>query len=163
MSSLSDDIKKAFQPSGDLARVRIEAAKTLNRDEHKSFKKISEKFDAQRRYLRRAFELDYGQRVAVERRRLINKAGSIKRDFVPRFLGNDGFNKDVINRQAQINVRTAHRNDLASIDRRETEAIRTLVENAQSRVALREKPIKDFQKSVDRRSGVERRKRNWSR
>lgn len=163
MSSLSDDIKKAFQPSSDLARVRIEAAQTLNRDEYKSYKKISEKFEAQRRYLRRAFELDYGQRVAVERRRLINKAGSVKRDFVPRFLGNDGFNKDVINRQAQINLRTAHRNDLSSIDRRETEAIRALVENAQSRVALREKPIKDFQKSVDRRSGTERRKRDWSR
>ena len=117
MSSFSDDIQRAFQPQSDLERLRLEAARTLNRTEWASYKEASNSFDAQRRYVRRSYELEYPARIAEERKRLINKAGSIKRNFVPRFLGNDAFNADAINRRAQMNVRAAHKNDLKRIDR----------------------------------------------
>lgn len=163
MSSLSDDIKKAFQPQSDLEHLRIEAFRTLNRKEAKQYQKIANEFDAQRRYVKRSFEMEYPSRVSEERRQLINKAGSIKRGFVPRFLGGDGFNKDAINRQAQMNVRAVRKRDLARIDKSEVESIRSMLESSQARSALREKPIKDFLKAVDRRSGQERRTRSWKR
>ena len=163
MSSFSDDIQRAFQPQSDLERLRVEAARTLNRTEWASYKKASNSFDAQRRYVRRSFELEYPARIAEERKRLIDKAGSIKRNFVPRFLGSDGFNADAINRRARMNVRAAHKNDLKRIDQQEMQSIRSMLETSQARKQLREKPMRDFQKAADRRSGRERRVRTQSR
>lgn len=163
MSRLSDEIRRAFEPQSDLERLRLEAVRTLNRDEAKLYQKSVSEFEAQRRYVKRTYELEYAARVSKEKARLIDKAGSVKRDFAPRFLGTDGFNKDAINRQAQMAVRTAHRRDLAEIDQREAESIRSILKNSRAHKALREKPIKDFQNAVDRRSGVERRTRSWSR
>lgn len=52
---------------------------------------------------------------------------------------------------------------MARIDQRECDAIRPMLENAQVRIQAREKPIKDFQKAVDRRLGEDRRVQSWSR
>jgi len=163
MPSLSDEIKKAFQPQSDLELLRIEVFRTLNREEAKEYRKIASEFDAQRRDVRRSFEAEYSSRVSEERRQLINKAGSIKRELVPRFLGSDGFNKDAINRQAQMTVRSAKKRDLARIDQSEAASIRSMLERSQARSTLREKPTNDFLKAVDRRSGQERRTRSWNR
>jgi hypothetical protein len=163
MPSLSDEIKNAFVPQGELGRLRLEASRTLNREETKLYRKATEEFDAQRRYVRRSFELEYSARVSEERTRLINEAGAVKRSLVPRFLGTDGFNKDAINRQAQINVRALKKRDLDQIDQREAESIRSMLEASHARASQREKPTRDFQKAVDRRSDPERRVRTWSR
>ena len=163
MPSLSDEIKSAFFPQTDLGRLRLEASRTLNREETKLYRKATEEFDAQRRYVRRSFEQEYPARVSEERRRLINAAGAVRRSLVPRFLGTDGFNKDAINRQAQMNVRAAHKRDLFHIDQLEAESIRSMLEASHARATQREKPMRDFQKAVDRRSGLERRVRARSR
>lgn len=163
MSSLSDDIKKAFPPQSDLERLRLEAFRTLNRDEARQYRRAANEFDAQRRFVRRSYELEYSARIAEERKRLIDKAGAVKLGLVPRFFGTDGFNKAAINRRAQMNVRAAQKRDLAKIDQREAETIRSMLETSHARTQLREKPIRDFQKAADRRSGFERRVRTWSR
>lgn len=163
MSSLTDEVKDLFQPRSELLDLRLKAAKVLNNEEWAAYKKVAEMLDGERRYTKRALELEYADRVSDAQRRLINKAGSVKRRFVDRRFGSDPFNKREINRQAQLEVRAAHRQDLARIDQRECDAIRPMLENAQARTALREKPIKDFQKAVDRRSGEDRRVRSWSR
>lgn len=163
MPSLSDEVKNSFAPRGELGRLRLEASRTLNREETRLYHKAAKEFDAQRRYVRRSFELEYSTRVSEERRRLINEAGAVKRSLVPRFVGTDGFNKDAINRQAQMNVRAMKKRDLDQIDKREAESIRSMLEASHARAPQREKLVKDFQKAVDRRSGLERRVQTQSR
>ena len=163
MSGLSDEVKSAFFPQSDLARLRLDASRMLNREETERYRKAAKEFDAQRRYVKRSYELEYSARVTQEKMRLINEAGAVKRGLVPRFLGSDGFNKDAINRRAQMNVRAAHKRELARIDQREAESIRSMMDASQARVPQLESPKQDFQKAVDRRLGVERRVRSWSR
>ena len=115
MTSLTNEVKGLFQPRSDLLELRKEAARALNTDEWKAYKKVVEKIDGERRITKRQFELEYTK------------------------------------------------NDLTRIDQKECEELRPMLENAQARVEQREKPIKDFQKAVDRRSGQDRRVRSWSR
>lgn len=163
MTSLSKEVKDLFQPRSDLFDLRRQAAKILNKEEWTAYKKQADKFDGERRYVKRAYELEYPARIAKARRRLINEAGSVKRRLVHKVFGSDVFDKNEINRRAQMNVRRAHHSDLSRIDQRECDALRTMLNKSQNLTAQREKPIKDFQKAVDRRSGQERRTRSWSR
>lgn len=163
MPSLTDEVKRYFAPHSKLLEMRREAARALNGDEWTAYKKASEKLDGERRFTKRTFELEYADRVSEAQRRLIQKAGTVKRRLVDRRFGFDPFNKQQINRQAQLEVRSAHQQDMAHIDDRECNAIRKMLDGAKARVQAREKPIKDFQKAVDRRSGEERRVRSWSR
>lgn len=163
MSGLTDEVKDLFKPRSDLLELRKEAARVLNNEEWKTYKKVVENLGGDRRYTKRAFELEYADRVSKAQRRLINKAGSVKRRLVDKRFGSDPFNKHEINRQAQLEVRASHRQDMARIDQRECDAIRPMLENAQVRIQAREKPIKDFQKAVDRRLGEDRRVQSWSR
>lgn len=163
MSSLTDEVKGLFEPRGELFKLRKQAAQVLNQEEWKVFKKAAETFEGKRRFTKRQYEIDYSTRVDQERRRLIKDAGSVKRNLIFKRFGADGFNKDEINRRAHIAVRHAHEQDMARIDDRECGAIRTILENAKSRSVLREKPIIDFQKAVDRRSGKDRRERSRDR
>jgi hypothetical protein len=163
MSSLTDEVKDLFKPRSELLELRKEAARILNNDEWAAYKKESAKLDGKRRYTKRTLELEYADRVSQAQRRIINKAGSVKRRLVDRRFGLDQFNKHETNRQAQLEVRAAHQQDMARIDQRECDILRGMIENAKERVQAREKPIKDFQKAVDRRSGEDRRVRSWSR
>jgi len=163
MTSLTNEVKDLFQPRSDLLALRKEAARILNDGEWVAYKKVAKEFDGKRRFTERQYELDYPSRVNEVRRRLINEAGSVKRGLVFKRYASDGFNKDEINRRAHMEVRAAHKNDLTRIDQQECEALRPMLENAHERVEQREKPIKDFQKAVDRRSGQDRRVRSWSR
>lgn len=163
MSSLTEEVKGLFAPRSKLLELRKEAARVLNNDEWAAFKKTSKNLDDERRYTKRTFELEYADRVSKTERHLIHKAGSVKRRLVDRRFGSDPFGKQEINRQAQLEVRSAYKQDMARIDDRECDAIRTMLDGAKARVEAREKPIKDFQKAVDRRSGEDRRVRSWSR
>ncbi len=163
MTSLSQEVKDLFQPRSDLFDLRRQAATILNKEEWAAYKKQADKFDGERRYVKRAYELEYPARIAKAQRRLINEAGSVKRRLVHKVFGADAFDKNEINRRAQMNVRRAHNNDLARIDQRECNLLRTMLNKSQNLTAQREKPIKDFQRAVDRRSGQERRMRSRSR
>ncbi len=163
MTRLTEEVKDLFKPRGDLFDLRREAAKVLSNDEWAEYKKQAEKFDGERRYVKRAYEHEYPARFAKAQRRLINEAGSVKRRLVYKVFGSDTFDKGEINRRAQMNVRRAHNNDLARIDQREGDVLRSMLSKAQKHSKEREKPIKDFQKTVDRRAGPDRRVRSWNR
>ncbi len=106
MSSLTDEVKGLFEPRSKLLELRREAAGVLNNDEWAAFKMTSEKLDGERRYTKRTFELEYSDRVSEAQRRLIHKAGSVKQRLVDRRFSSDPFNKQEINRQAQLEVRS---------------------------------------------------------
>ena len=78
---------------------------------------------------------------------------------MPRWVGRDRFNKGLIDRQARLEVLQAHRSDLARIDREEAHELQTLLERAGQRGEAREKPLREFARATDRRSGPDRRMR----
>lgn len=163
MSELSDQVRDNFKPRGELYELRHQLARVMNKDEWDKYRSVSKNFADRRSYTERAFELDYQSRFDQVRQRLIDEAGSIKRRFVPKFIGADNFNKSEINRRAQNQVCDAHAKDMARIDIDESRELRAMLESSDSRIQQREKPIKDFQKAVDRRSGPDRRVRSWTR
>lgn len=163
MSELSDQVRDHFKPRGELYELRHQLARVMNQEEWEKYRKVSKSFTGKRRYTERAFELDEPARIDEARQRLINEAGSIKRNFVPKFLGADNFDKTEINRRAQNQVRDAHAKDMTRIDVEESTELRSMLENSAQRIQQREKPVKDFQNAVDRRLGEDRRTRSWSR
>ena len=163
MSELSDQVRAHSKPRGDLYELRHKLARVMNETEWQEFRKVTEEFGGKRIFAKRAFELNYNQHFDQARQRLIDEAGSVKRHFVPRFMGSDNFDKTEINRRADREVRDAHNKELARIDIAETGVLRDMLENCEKRVMQREKPLRDFQKAVDRRVGPDRRVRSWSR
>lgn len=163
MSELSDQVRDHFKPRGELYELRHQLAHVMDKEEWDKYRRVSKNFADKRRYTERAFALDYTSRIDQARQRLIDEAGSIKRHFVPKFIGADNFDKSDINRRAQNHVRDAHAKDMARIDIQESKELRSMLESSDSRTQQREKPRKDFQKAVDRRSGPDRRVRSWSR
>lgn len=163
MSELSDQVRAHFKPRGELYELRHKLAKTMNKEEWQSYRDVSKEFDDKRRYVKRAYELDYAGRVGAVQQRLIDEAGSIKRRFVPKFMGADNFDKSEINRRAQSEVRDAHAKDIARIDKQESKVLRSMLESSAGRTQQKEKPKKDFQKAVNRRAGQDRRARSWGR
>ncbi|RLK00688.1 hypothetical protein [Ruegeria conchae] len=163
MPESSNELRAHFNPKGELYELRHQLARVMNNKEWKTYSKIAGDFDAKRRYTERAFQLDRNLRFQETRKRLIDEAGSVKRQFTPKFFGADNFDKNDINRRAKAQVIDAHKKDMARIDRDETEVLRTMLETCEKRAFKREEVKRDFQKSVDRRSGYERRQRSWSR
>lgn len=162
MSELSDQVRASFKPRGELYELRHKLASVMNKDEWSEYRKVSKNFEAKRIYAKRASELDYDRQFDEARQRLIKDAGSVKRHFVPKFMGSDNFDKTEINRRADQQVREAHAKGMARIDIEESKELRSMLENCSSRVQQKEKPRKDFQKAVDRRSSLDRRVRSWS-
>lgn len=158
MSELVDEIRQTF----NLEKLRLEAAKKLNADEWPAFDKMRQEHEGQRRFAKRAYDLEYDERVAMARVRLINKAGAKDRSFKPPWAGDDRFNKDAINRQAHREVRHAYLKDLVRIDREEARDITQMIDASEHSRMAREKPRRDFEKATDRRSGPDRRIRKRS-
>lgn len=65
MSEFSEELRAQFNPKGELYELRHELARVMNNQEWQDYSKVSQKFDAKRRYAERAFELDYPSRFAT--------------------------------------------------------------------------------------------------
>ena len=156
MTSLADEIKHTI----NLEKLRLDAAKKLSKEEWPAFEKMRHEYEGQRRFAKRAYDLEYDERVAMARVRLINKAGQKDLTLKPRWFGNDRFDKDAINRQAHRAVRHAYLNDLVRIDREEAHDITQMIDSSDYARAVREKPRRDFARATNRRSGQDRRTRS---
>jgi hypothetical protein len=163
MSKLSDQVRDHFEPRGELHQVRHALAKTMNPEEWVTYREVSKNFEDTRRMTNRTFELDYAARVDEVQRHLIDEAASVKRNHVPRFFGSASFDKTEINQRAQNEVRAAHTKEIAGIDKQECGILRGMLEDAQARAILQEKPLRDFQNAADRRNGQDRRVQSWTR
>lgn len=152
----TDNTQQLKQTYGK-ATLEREAARNLTGIEWKQFRQIKQKYDDQRKFENRAYELEYKTRVEVIRKRLINKAGEKNRDFKHRWFGSDGFDKSALTRQAQRQVRGEHRSFLDHLEKKEMAEIDGLLDGAGHRQKQREKPKNDFARAADRRDGQDRR------
>lgn len=105
---------------------------------------------------RESYRSDYAGRVDNVRRELIKKAGS-KTFEHPTPFGVDKFNPDRINREAQRIVRNRHAQKMATILNVETSGYEALCERIQTRDQVKDLARDEFKRSVDRRTGQERR------
>lgn len=156
MTSLVDQVRLAF----DLAALRQEAGRNLSADDWRQYQTINETHDERRRAVEQIFAQTYDERVAVVRQRLIEEAGLKRLDYVPRLVGRDRFDGEVIERQARLQVSHDYRSSIERIDRDEARQIEALLARADQRNRAREVPLRDFTRAADRRGGPDRRKRH---
>ena len=156
------NIRDALKRTFDLASLRHEAKKDLNAHEWRQYQIIKKSFNDQRRDLQTQFEVHYDRRIADERQRLIEQAGSKGKSLKHRWFGHDPFNKEAIHRQAHIRVLSRHHRQMTDIDEREKEALQTLLDRCEKRIALRDKPKTDFNRTADRRQEKNRRQSDRS-
>ena len=104
-----------------------------------------------------AFRREYGTRVEVARRQIINEAGAKTKDLVDQRYGQDLFSASDILRQAQREVRHEHEQLIARLQHEESTALEALMVDALRCNNIRGKPRQAFKRATDRRSGQDRR------
>ena len=126
-------LTKAIKLTFDHASLRYEASKKLTAEEWKAYQQIRQRGEAERRHAERLYRDEYQTRVESERQNLLRAAGAKSIDLKPRFTGIDRFDKAALNRQAHRNVRQLHYWDMVKLDKREDEALRALLAQADQR------------------------------
>lgn len=107
--------------------------------------------------LNKTYEAEYKTRVTQETRRLQRQAGSPTRTLKPKYLGIDQFDKTSLKQQAVRNVENRHHARIALVEKREEDSVEKLVEKAKARRQLKGQPTQAFNRTTDRRSGIDRR------
>lgn len=121
-TSPSLDLERTFE----LASLRFEA-RTLSGDDWHRFREIQAQYQAERQEKDWAFRREYGTRVEAARTKLLNDAGERTNDHKPCFGRHDRFDAGALERQAHRQVRDEHFRELARLEVRECEELRSLV------------------------------------
>lgn len=146
--NISEELKSKF----DLASMRREA-KILRRDvDWEQGREIKDRFDKERKETDKDYFDTYANRVSDVTKDLINKAGEKKRDFVPRWLGVDRFDKTELSAQAHETVQSDHHARIQSIDLREASELDGLLSRVTQRDQIRQENKQAFDRASDRRS-----------
>lgn len=129
----------------------------LNGREWNSYQKMVKTQKAEIDKVKQTYKDQYQTRVEQARLRLINKAGRKTREFKPRWIGDDLFNKDAINRQAHRDVQNAHQRHIQTLNSSHLDKQQAFIDRSASRQAQQGKPTREFNRKVDRRNSDERR------
>ena len=151
--NISEELHQTFQ----LAALRKEARSLRTSSDWEEGNKIIKHYEREHKKLNKQYYDEYDSRVEKVTQNLIDKAGSKEKNFVNRIFGADNFDKRAIYRQAHRSVQHDHQRRVSALSEQESSELETLTQKATQRDMLREKPKRDFTKSVDRRSGSERR------
>lgn len=151
--SLSSKIRLVFME----ASLQRDAAMGLRADDWARYREIKEQYDRRLAQENDRFQKEYGERVAVAKRGLIEQAAEKRRPFVPRFLGHDRFDRGEIDRLAHRAVRLQHQTNLEGLEGSRQEQLHKLLSKAADRQELAQAARRDFVRATNRRSGEERR------
>ncbi|MEL7281858.1 MAG: hypothetical protein AAGK79_15980 [Pseudomonadota bacterium] len=110
-----------------------------------------------------AYRQTYSTRVADETKRLLRKDGSKTRELKPTAGVVDRFNGNKLRLQAEKNVRGHHKIDMANLREAELKDEDTLFARVEKRNGIRGEAKRAFNRSTDRRSGLDRRQRTRER
>jgi len=150
---LGEEVRLAFR----LATLRREASTVKTGPQWERTRAIGERCERLREEEKKLYRERYLTRVEVARKRLSNDAGKKTREYKPRFVGEDRLDKDALWRQAGREVKAAHRRRLAMIDREEARGLDQEMKRAYGENRCRNVAREDFNKTVDRRTSMERR------
>lgn len=147
VESTRDELRRIF----DLAALRLQAKRLRTGQDWQDARAVTERFEKARAREEDAYRREYPVRVEMERRRLIDEAGSKRREFNHPFAGRDRFDKDAIQRQAERNVRGAHHARMASLDTEEARGIEAVMNRAEGKTRLKDMAQQEFARATDRR------------
>lgn len=155
----SDDLKK-LDVKLQLKQISREGSEALEAEEKKAFESISERYEKMRIKEEQLYRAEYKTRVEVERRNLIDKAGSKTIQPAPRFAFGDRFNNRDLTRQAQLNVRSQHNQTMGRLDAQELKESKTFLEDSSKSKEFKEvfKQSAERRRSETRRQSPERRR-----
>lgn len=151
--AIGNELRRAFH----LAAMRKEYKDILTGRQRQQARELIERCDAARKREGSLYEARFLTRVEEARRKLIDQAGAIKKEFKPGWMGEDRFNKAATLRQAQRDVRAHHQRRIARIDSQESTQLSGLLTKARKENRIQGKARDAFNKTVDRRGGLERR------
>lgn len=143
-----------------LKSIRREGPELLKGREREDFTNIAEKFDKHRTSAEQLYRAEYKTRVEVERRALMDRAGSKSWDHKPVFGMVDKFNRRDLTRQAQLNVRADHQRTMERLDRQELNETEGFLDKSSRRKEYLEafKQSSGRRRAQTRRESVERRR-----
>lgn len=151
--NLSEELKRTF----NLLSVRREAEALRTKEDWEALKEIRSRYKNETEHKVQEYEETYEAKTNAEVKKLMDKAGSDNLDFTHPDVANDAFKKERLIRQAHKQVQYEHEKEMGQLADNEIEEIEALIEKAQSRDALFGKAEQDFNQTVDRRDGQERR------
>ncbi len=151
--TIGGELRRAFH----LASMRKEYKDILTGRQREQARKLIERCEDLRKREDSLYEARFLTRVEEARRKLINQAGAVRKEFKPGWMGEDRFNKAATLRQAQRDVRAHHQRRIARIDSHESAQLSGLLNRARKENRIQGKARDAFNKTVDRRGGLERR------
>lgn len=151
--SLTQELKQTFH----LHALRRQANMALTGRQWGKHTALKNRCEKARRDERRLFDERYETRIRQEYKKLLHEQNGKVKEFKPRWAQHDNFNKKALLAQSDTNVRGRHESRLQRIDRYEARELETLLQSSVRANQLTGKSKQAFNKSVDRRSGAERR------
>lgn len=154
--SVNEELRRAFE----LASLRREAEAIRKPEQWQELWDLKHRCERARFIEQQLYHRRYDTRVEQRRRELIDEAGAKTRIFKPWWGATDRFSPEQTLRQAQRDVRLAHERRIQRIDNYERRKLAAFVEHARRESRVRDLAMRAFNRTVDRRSGPERR-RGW--
>ena len=151
--TIGGELRRTFH----LAAMRKEYKHILTGRQREQARKLIERCEDLRQREGKLYEARFLTRVEEARKKLIDQAGAVRKEFKPGWVGEDRFNKAATLRQAQRDVRAHHQRRIARIDSQESTQLSGLLKRAQKENRIQGKARDAFNKKVDRRGGQERR------
>jgi hypothetical protein len=152
--TINDELSRTF----DLAALLREAGTLRTPRQWKAASALKRRCQSARTRENDLYVTRYDARVEVERRRLIDAAGTIARDLKPAWAGEDRFSPDITARQAERQVRQRHHDRIARIDEFERRKLREVVLTSMRENNRHGEAREAFARVSERRGGPERRR-----
>ncbi len=142
----------------DQAILKKLAEKNFNRLEWREHRLTTKRFNKIRTTTERLAIEQHQTRINQEHRRLLRDRTSPQRHLkYPRWHGYDQLSPNALREQAERNVKNRHHARMRALDKREKEDVQQLIEQSERRQQKKGELKQNFNQSVDRRSGVDRR------
>ena len=147
------ELRKVFHE----AAMQMEVQTFTHAQDWADATEIKQRHESNRAEFERKYREEYDTRVEVVRKRLIDEAGEFNFDH-PSPSGNDGFNGDAINRQANREVQNDHERVLQQSRETEASEMAVLRESTRHRNLPHGKAREAFAMVNDQRKGPDRRR-----
>jgi len=153
----NDDFDKELKATFQNMRRARSINLNMNKAEHEEHFRIIDQHKTYRIQEELTYLTEYKSRVAQENKRLMRKDGAKTREHKPVFGMDDRFNGNKLNITTQKNVRAQHKITMANLREAERDDLDKFYTRVENRNAERGHATHDFNKTTNRRSGVDRR------
>ena len=151
--TITQEIKQTFH----LVALRNEAKDLVTGRQWEKRDGLINRCEQARRKETALFDARFDARIAIEQKKLIDKAGSKQKVHKPIWGQDDVFDKTANLAQADKNVRSAHDRRVEIINQYEKRGLEALVQSARSENKTQGKSERSLNQAADRRLGGERR------